>query len=155
MKFTASFVTFACTFMINFAAQAQTSFSLGLGLGSMYSGLGANVAMVSEHDMKYLALGCLSYNTNTGLTCGGGLGWVKTGFIQSNSDKHGIGLYAGAVGTRSNYYQSEIVYGAGLGYYYFFNGIADAGTNLGLTLVTSGSDNGKGSAIMLQAGYQF
>lgn len=36
---------------------AEETISIGTGFGALYGGLGANVALVGDHDMKYLAGG--------------------------------------------------------------------------------------------------
>lgn len=134
---------------------AEDSFSLGLGVGSKYSGLGTNFSLVSENDMKYISAGCLSYGSRSGATCGAGLGWIKTDLFNANSNKHGLGLYLGAVGTQIKYADREAIYGAGLGYHYFFKGIDKPGANIGLTLVHGKGDDENNSGIMFELGYQF
>ncbi|MGO4891939.1 hypothetical protein [Flavobacterium sp. W21_SRS_FM6] len=137
-------------------ANAAGSYSFGLGLGTLYSGVGANVSMLSDVDMKYLSVGCLGYSTYAGYTCGAGLGWIKTDLFGADSNNHGLGVYLGAVGSeRTDYNQSEIVNGVGIGYYYFFNGISAGGTNLGIAAVTGNGKYDSGSGLIFQLGYQF
>ena len=135
------------------SANAEDEFSFGLGLGTSYSGLGANLSLRSESDMKSFSAGCISYSSVTGSTCGVGLSWIKTDLFGSSTNKHGLGGYIGVVGTESTLSGDKAAYGIGAGYYYFFNGIDRSGTNIGLSFVTDGGD--VGSSVILQVGYQF
>lgn len=104
-------------------------YSIGLGFGSIYSGLGANFAFTSEDDLKYISAGCWN-------VCGFGAGWIKTNLFGIESNKHGFGIFAGLVddevimatetfeGARFSYVEEvRDVYGAGVSYTYFINGI--------------------------------
>jgi hypothetical protein len=125
--------------------------SVGVGLGSLYSGLGANISKRSDSDIQYLSYGCASYSTIYGSACGLGLGWVSTDIFDFQTPKHGLGLYFGVVGGENKDFDNKPVYGAGIGYHYFFHGVHSAGANVGLTVVSEGSD----TAAMFQIGYQF
>ncbi len=46
------------------------NYSIGLGIGAMYSGVGANFSFVSETDLKYISAGCVEYSSITKATCG-------------------------------------------------------------------------------------
>jgi hypothetical protein len=145
----------ASLFTLHFSTSAE-EISVGLGAGTSYSGLGANVAYVSETDMKYASAGCVSYSSNSGSTCGAGIGWIKTDLFNSDSNKHGLGAYLGIVGVEKAFYrEDEAVYGVGLGYHYFFNGINDSGFNLGVTVVAGDTADDDKFGLVLQAGYQF
>ncbi|WP_231907350.1 hypothetical protein [Colwellia sp. PAMC 20917] len=54
--------------------QLETKYSVGVGLGALYSGIGANFSLISENDMKYISGGCVEYSTRYGAGCGFGLG---------------------------------------------------------------------------------
>ena len=155
MKFVVKSLTVISILLFSHQLKAAESYSFGVGLGATYSGLGVNMSKLSDVDMKYLSVGCLGYSSYAGYICGAGLGWIKTDLFNANSNKHGLGIYLGAVGTERAYGGSEIVNGVGLGYYYFFNGIGDGGTNLGLTVVTGNGRYQSGTGMMLQLGYQF
>jgi hypothetical protein len=135
--------------------KAEDSFSIGVGMGTLYSGLGTNLSLISENDMKYISAGCLSYGSTSGSTCGAGIGLIKTDLFEANTNKHGVGFYLGAVGTESNYADRDAIYGAGVGYHYFFNGIDQSGANIGLSLVYGVGDDENTSGIMVELGYQF
>lgn len=129
--------------------------TFGLGIGSFYSGLGVNVGVQSETDLKYMSLGCVRFSSLDS-TCGMGLGWIQTGLFGLQSLKHGLSLYAGIIGSElNNNYDYSSVYGAGLGYHYFFNGINDSGSNLGFTLVVGSDNPSEQIGGMFQFGYQF
>jgi hypothetical protein len=154
MQFVVKSLSVISILLFTHQLKAQDDFSVGLGLGATYSGLGANVSLLSDSDMKYLSAGCLSYRSS-GATCGVGIGWIKTDLFNARSNKHGLGVYLGAVGSQHTYRGSEAVNGLGFGYYYFFNGIANSGTNIGLTLVAGHAQNKTLTSAMLQIGYQF
>lgn len=139
-------------------------YSVGVGIGSAYSGLGANVALVSRTDMKYLSAGCVEYSSNYGLTCGFGAGWIVTDLFNSNSNKHGLGVYVTKAGHETNariengnlnVYESEY-HGAGVSYTYFMNGIDKPGFTFGVSAHATNSDyDDSTSGVLLQVGYQF
>ncbi len=142
-------------------------YSVGLGVGAMYSGLGTNVALVSKTDLKYLSAGCVKYSTFSGATCGVGAGWVVTDLFSANTNKHGLGVYASIVdseryfshtssvqGTKSYRHDSD-VYGLGLSYNYFLNGIDKSGFNLGLSVHVTNADVVDNVGGFFQLGYQF
>jgi hypothetical protein len=117
--------------------------------------VGVNIGLKSETDLKYLSAGCVSYSSHSGEACGAGIGWVKTDLFEGQTNKHGASLYLGIVGSSNSYFNNDPVYGFGVGYHYFFNGIGDSGTNLGLTFVAGDDDRNTKTAVMLQLGYQF
>ena len=136
-------------------AIANDIFTFGLGVGNLYSGIGVNVGVQSEIDLKYISAGCVSYSSIYRETCGVGAGWVKTDIFDFQTPKHGASLYIGIVGSEYDNFDHDAIYGAGLGYHYFLNGIGKSGFNLGFT-VTAGSENdGIGMGGMFQVGYQF
>jgi len=137
------------------SAQAEDSYSVGLGMGTLYSGVGVNVAMLSKHDMKYISGGCLSYSSFGGVTCGAGIGWIKTDLFDANSDNHGFGLYLGAVGTERRRFEDKALYGAGIGYHYFFRGIANSGGHIGVSVTHGRGKSENGSGVIFEFGYQF
>ncbi|MEP0354613.1 hypothetical protein [Paraglaciecola sp.] len=131
-------------------------FSFGLGAGSLYSGLGANIAMRSDTDLKYLSAGCISYSDRGGSSCGVGAGWVTTDLFDFQNSQHGLGAYVGVVGTESTIFRKdEAIYGAGFGYHYFFNGIGISGANAGFSFVVGDAKSGTHTGLMAQIGYQF
>jgi hypothetical protein len=148
-------VLVAPLFALHFTTNAE-DISVGVGAGMSYSGLGAIVAYVSETDMKYVSAGCVSYSSSSGSTCGAGIGWIKTDLFDSDSNKHGLGAYLGVVGVETAFLRDDkAVYGAGLGYHYFFNGIDKSGFNLGITVVAADTEDDDKFGLSLQAGYQF
>ncbi|TKB47411.1 hypothetical protein [Thalassotalea mangrovi] len=134
---------------------AEDTFTFGLGAGSLYSGLGANVGIQTKKDIKYLAVGCVSYSSMYGATCGVGAGWVHTDIFNFQTPNHGLGIYVGIVGDQYDYFDRDAVYGAGVGYHYFFSGIDKSGVNLGFTATGADSKDGFDLGGMFQLGYQF
>jgi len=141
----------------------ETQYSVGVGMGALYSGIGANFSLVSESDMKYISAGCTKYSSLNGAACGFGVGWIKTDLFDLNSNKHGLGVYASQVdhenrGTlENNHYRfhDNDVYGVGISYTYFMNGIDHSGTTLGVSFhATNAEFEGKYGGFF-QIGYQF
>ncbi len=142
-------------------------YSIGLGLGAMYGGIGTNLSFVSENDLKYISAGCVEYSSSNGSTCGFGAGWIKTDLFGSNSNKHGLGVYVSIVGNESyssyttttegvEYYNHESdVYGAGVSYTYFMNGINKSGTTFCVSIHATNADFEDSYGGFFQVGYQF
>ncbi|KGJ89446.1 hypothetical protein [Thalassotalea sp. ND16A] len=155
MKTFTKIYLFSMVLAISFQATAKESFTFGAGLGTFYSGLGVNVGVQSETELKYLSFGCVSYSSLAGETCGAGMGWVKTDLFNSTNTKHGTSIYLGIVASEDNHFDDDAVYGVGLGYHYFFNGISHSGTNLGFTITAGNDDDGLDIGGIIQLGYQF
>ena len=152
-------ITKSCLFpvalVISSSTLANDNFTFGIGAGSLYSGLGVNAGIQSKTDLKYISVGCVSYSSIYGETCGVGIGWVKTDVFDFQTPKHGASLYIGIVGDEYDNFDRKAIYGAGLGYHYFFNGINNSGVNLGFTMVAGNENDGIGMGGMFQLGYQF
>lgn len=134
---------------------ANDDVTFGLGLGSLYSGIGLNAGLKSETDLRLFSAGCVSYSSLYGKTCGVGASWIKTDIFEFQTPNHGASIYIGIVGDEYDNNDRKAVYGAGLGYHYFFNGINNSGVNLGFTLIAGNENDGIGMASLFQIGYQF
>jgi hypothetical protein len=129
----------------------------------MYSGLGGNASLASDRDMKYISFGCNEYSSSNGSSCGLGLGWIKTDLFNSDSNKHGFGVYVSKVGQERQVSivngtfrnDEQDVYGLGLSYTYFNSGIDSAGFNYGLSIHGTNADNENRVSGFFQIGYQF
>lgn len=142
-------------------------FSIGLGLGSMYTGIGGNLSLMSEYDLKYVSIGCVEYSSRFGSTCGFGAGWTKTDLFDFDSNKHGFGVYISLVGHESYvgytsttegvkaYFHDDDIYGAGISYTYFMNGINQSGTTFGASIHATNASVESKYGGFLQVGYQF
>ena len=146
---------FPVALVISSSTLANDNFTVGIGAGSLYSGLGVNAGIQSKTDLKYISVGCVSYSSIYGETCGVGIGWVKTDVFDFQTPKHGASLYVGIVGDEYDNFDRKAIYGAGLGYHYFFNGINNSGVNLGFTILAGNENDGIGMGGMFQLGYQF
>lgn len=145
----------------------EKQYSVGLGVGALYSGVGTNFALVSNTDMKYISAGCVKYSTYSGSTCGFGAGWIMTDLFGANTNKHGVGVYVSLVDSErytsttattsgNELFQHESnIYGAGVSYTYFLNGIDQSGLNLGLSLHVTNADFDDKFGGFFQVGYQF
>ncbi len=141
----------------------EQEYSIGLGLGAMYSGIGANFSLVSKTDLKYISVGCTAYGSANGAECGFAAGWVTTGLFDLEINNHGFGVYAGILGRESyvtfednNYlYHENNYYGVGLSYNYFVNGIDKSGLTFGISIHTTNAKNDSRFGSFFQIGYQF
>ena len=137
-------------------ANADNQISLVLGVGAPYAGLGGNISMVSEKELKYLALGCMARyensNGSSGNACGVGIGWMWTDLTK----KHGLGLYAGPVSARRlSVDDVDTIYGLGASYTYFFNDAGKRGFQLGATPALGREGGERKGYLLLNFGYQF
>lgn len=142
------------TLFLNASVLAENNFTAGIGLGSLYGGLGINVGLHSETDFKYVSAGCVSVSSS-GESCGFGIGYMTTSLINSDSKKHATNFYAGIVGTQRDYYEDKALYGIGLGYSFFFRGIDKSGGNVGFTILGAEKNDELEMGAMVQFGYQF
>ena len=148
-----------------FAAEDSKTknYSVGLGMGAMYSGIGANISFVSKTDLKYVSAGCTEYSSSTGASCGFGTGWITTELFNFDSNNHGFGIYGGALGKEKIHsiengeysYNEENIYGVGLSYTYFINGIDKSGATLGISMHATNAESEGSYGGFLQIGYQF
>ena len=135
--------------------------SIGLGAGFMYSGLGANFSLHDNKAIYYAGLGCPAMAGSEGIrqfACGVGAG--ATFAIPSNTNKHGLGLYLGAMSAYFAFDDSNAFenarYGTAATYTYFYNGVNNPGFNVGVSPLAFYYHK---SAVhwtgMLSLGYQF
>lgn len=134
--------------------------SVGLGIGAPYAGIGANIALASEKDFKFLAIGCVaryeSSDGSSGNACGVGIGWLRTDWVPTNSGKHAVGIYAGPVSARRPHSDDiDTVYGMGVNYTYFFRGPKNSGFQIGVTPVIGRKSGDTVGNIFMSLGYQF
>ncbi len=141
----------------------EAQYTVGLGMGSLYSGIGANFGFISKIDMKYISAGCTEYSSRNGSSCGFGLGWITTDLFNADSNKHGFGIYASLVG-EENYatlkngkydFHSNSIYGVGASYTFFMNGIDRSGMTLGASIHVTNADYEDNFGGFLTVGYQF
>lgn len=136
---------------------ADDEVSFGAGAGSLYSGLGVNVALRGDNHIGYVSAGCLAigYAGGSGwiLPCGIGMGWIWTDLLTKANNRHGIGLYAGPADYTDN--KKMAIYGLGVTYVYFMQGVNNRGWHFGTTLAPR-RENGKAKGLFfINAGYQF
>ena len=85
----------------------------------------------------------------------------------ANSNKHGFGVYVSLVGSESyvsytsssagdkSFIHDSDIYGAGVSYTYFMNGIDKSGTTFGLSIHATNADFEDSYGGFFQVGYQF
>jgi len=148
------------------AAVADTT--IGVGIGSLYSGLGLNFGRTTESSLTYGSVGCMGGSTSTSRStsgddgsrdsdyetnCGLGLGYISTALMPGTN--HGLGLSLGY-----SYNTDEVSGGSELhvmpGYHYFFNGVGQRGLNLGFGVrVTRSDEQSNATGLIFNLGYQF
>lgn len=127
------------------SASAQDRVSFGLGIGAPFAGLGVNLALAGKNEFKYLAGGCVAYERSGSMNqsaCGVGAGWLRTDLFDPTGDRHGLGLYLGPVSGEWENRSLRAVYGGGLTYAYFTQGVSRSGLHPGAT-VAVGRENDK------------
>lgn len=137
------------------SAADKTSF--GVGVGALYSGLGGNLALIKADDLKYISVGCSEYTSSsldgTNVTCGVGVGWLKSDILTKKNSKHGLGLN---IALDYDGRHSELEPSIRIPYVFFFRGLDRRGWNLGVApLVRWDSVEGTDIGVMLEIGYQF
>jgi len=137
-------------------ALSEDNQSFGLGMGSLYNGIGMSYGFQSQNSYKYVSLGCLSisYSSIYGseYNCGVGAGFLITDLFKFESNKHGFGAHVGAT---YNEHYSEIEYFIAPQYVYFFNSINNSGWNLGGSIRLGKYDGESDIIPTFQVGYQF
>lgn len=151
---------------VSSTAIADTTF--GVGLGSLYNGLGLNVGLSSDTGLVFGSLGCMgafssrsSHTNGESVTrdkkfesnCGIGLGYLDVSLLPGN--QHGLGLSLGyTYDTDDTAGGSE--YHLMPGYHYFFNGIGQRGLTLGIgARVTRSEADSADTGFAFNFGYQF
>ena len=137
---------------------ADDRWSVGVGAGALYSGIGVNLAMRRDHAFGYLAAGCgASYTSSEGwnFPCGVGAGWIWTDILTQANDRHGLGIYVGPVSVDVQPGHDKVNYGAGLTYVYFFQDAVAKGWNLGITPAVGKKYGDHDWRLLINVGYQF
>lgn len=146
------------------AQTAHADTTWGLGVGSLYNGLGLNFGKTTDSSFTYGTLGChsLSRGNNgtskneTDTNCGVGIGYISTSLFANN--KHGLGV---GLDTTYNTFTSKYEARLKPGYYYFTNGINSSGFNFGIgpsyfhNAESSDDENNDRIQMFLNIGYQF
>lgn len=150
------FFTIILVVFFNSNAYAEQKFSFGIGFGYLHGGLGVNVALMGDHDMKYLGAGATGYKDNDDdhdIAFGAALGWVRTDILAKESGKHGLGLVLGVSGGEN----WDTIYSIGPSYTYFFRVMSQPGFNIGLAAGVgyNEDDDRLGAVASIQLGYQF
>lgn len=136
------------------SAADKTSF--GLGVGALYNGLGGNFALIKADDLKYISVGCSEFTSSsldgTFVTCGVGIGWLKSNILTKKNSKHGLGLNIALDYDQIN---SKVEPSIRIPYVFFFRGLDRRGWNLGVAPLVRWGTYGTDLGVMLEVGYQF
>jgi hypothetical protein len=149
------FLLFVAGGVSTLSAADKTSF--GLGVGALYNGLGGNFALIKADDLKYISVGCSEFMSSsldgTHVTCGVGVGWLRSDILTKKNSKHGLGLN---IALDYDGFHSKVEPSIRLPYVFFFRGLDRRGWNLGVApLVRWDADEGTDLGVMLEVGYQF
>lgn len=135
-------------------AADKTSF--GLGVGALYNGLGGNFALITADDLKYISVGCSEFMSSsldgTHVTCGIGIGWLRSDILTRNNSKHGLGLN---IVLDYDQFHSKVEPSIRLPYVFFFRGLDRRGWNLGVAPLVRWDADGTDLGVMLEVGHQF
>lgn len=147
------------------SAIADTTF--GIGVGTLYNGLGLNFGRTTNNSLMYSSLGCMGASSSRGTTtngdvttqesssntnCGFGLGYISTTLFSGN--KHGLGLNLGYTHNTDNFLGGS-EYHLMPSYHYFFKGIDKRGLNLGFGARATLTDEESTTGLTFNIGYQF
>jgi hypothetical protein len=135
---------------------ADNEVSYGIGTGALTSGLGVNAALRGDNHMGYIAAGCIAIGKSNDqgwiLPCGIGAGWIQTDLLTKDNNHHGLGLYVGPVAKNKD---DKAIYGIGVTYVYFPQGVNVEGWNFGVTPATGREDGKAKGSLLINIGYQF
>ena len=148
-----SFLVFLACGVNTLSAADKTSF--GVGVGALYNGLGGNLALIKADDLKYISVGCseiISSRDGTHVTCGVGVGWLRSDILTKKNSKHGLGLN---IALDYDGFHSELEPSIRIPYVFFFRGLDRRGWNLGVAPLVRWDADGTDLGVMLEVGYQF
>ena len=135
---------------------AADTTSFGVGIGALYNGLGGNFSLIRADDLKFISVGCSeassSSSNGTNLTCGVGVGWLRSDLLSRKNSKHGLGIN---LALDYDQLHSEVEPSIRLPYVFFFNGLGRRGFNLGLAPLVRWDADGTELGLMFEVGYQF
>ena len=136
------------------SAADKTSF--GLGVGALYNGLGGNFALIKADDLKYISVGCRDFTSSsfdgTHVTCGVGVGWLRSDILTKKNSQHGLGLN---IALDYDQFHSKVEPSIRMPYVFFFRGLDRRGWNLGVAPLVRWDADGTDLGVMLEVGYQF
>ena len=138
------------------SSSAADKTSFGVGAGALYNGLGGNLALIKADDLRYISVGCSEFSHSssggTNLTCGVGLGWLRSDILTRKNSKHGLGLN---IALDYDQFHSKAEPSIRLPYVFFFRGLDRRGWNIGVAPLVRWDADGTELGVMLEVGYQF
>jgi len=148
------FLLFVAGGVSTLSAADKTSF--GLGVGALYNGLGGNLALIKADDFRFVSLGCSEFMSSsldgTNVTCGVGIGLLRSDILTKKNSKHGLGLN---ISLDYDGFESKLEPSIRLPYVFFFRGLDRRGWNLGVAPLVRWDADGTDLGVMLEVGYQF
>jgi hypothetical protein len=138
------------------SSSAADKTSFGLGVGALYNGLGGNFALIKADDLKYISVGCSEYMSSSiegnFVTCGVGVGWLRSDILTKKNSKHGLGLN---IALDYDQFYSKVEPSIRIPYVFFFKGLDRRGWNLGVAPFINWGQEETDLGVMLEVGYQF
>ena len=117
----------------------------GFGFGMLNAGYGVNVGIRTGNSLTYVSAGCEEYGSFGDCDSTQTIGHFRTGLFGMKGDRNALGVYGGrlartrhpvagasptgAINLRTT---EESVYGIGVGYVFFMNGIDRTGLTVGI-----------------------
>lgn len=148
------FLLFVAGGVSTLSAADKTSF--GVGVGALYNGLGGNLALIKADDFRFVSLGCSEFMSSsldgTHVTCGVGIGLLRSDILTKKNSKHGLGLN---ISLDYDGFESKLEPSIRLPYVFFFRGLDRRGWNLGVAPLVRWDADGTDLGVMLEVGYQF
>lgn len=136
------------------SAADRTSF--GVGIGALYNGIGGGFALIKADDLKYLSVGCSEFSRSsidgTNVTCGVGIGWLRSDILTRKNSKHGLGVN---LAVDYDQLHSEAEPSIRMPYVFFFKGLDRKGWNLGVAPLVRWDAEDTEIGVMFEVGYQF
>lgn len=149
------------------AVASNADIRFGAGVAPQYGGLGGSVQRVTDYDLLAFGLGVIGYSSLEGTAVGAAISYQRADLVGTHlgePNRHALGFMVGAVGNETSARfadgrwqetSNDPIWGGGVTYHYYRNGIRTRGFVVGLSL-THGSGsyrNVTGGGLTL--GYQF
>ena len=153
------FATLMAFGMISFAPVCLADLSFGAGWGPEFAGVGGKMIHTADKWETSLGLGCSSYNTENGSSCGPSLSITNFNLLSNDERRHGISIVIGKLDDEIRVSQSQSsylkrVYGYGVGYKYHFGDKSTSGLHTGIFL-NRRNNSDRGTYLTWQIGYHF
>lgn len=169
MKYLGILIVAGTALLASSVVQAETSgFRAALGAGNEYGGLGVQLARTTDHDRWSVGAGLAGYSDfYGGAAYGFALSYQRADLIgvrPFEPNRHALGVFIGPIGTegeaqiRNGLYETrnyKAVWGAGMNYHYYRQGINSPGWSVGFGVGHGSGKHRDMTNVNLALGYQF